>query len=139
MCIRDSAPLEDGERLFHVGVKLVLPLGKLRPVAQNLLGGQPSLLGDEREAQVEMGWVLEQAPGIWRPILCLDHDAAGIEDTGRLKEILSERGYSETAVLQSIHKDWNEDVKPGVGWRPKARRSTFSSWRRRRSANESAP
>ena len=45
-----------------------------------------------------------------RPILCLDHDAAGIEATGRLKEILAERGYAETAVLQSIHKDWNEDL-----------------------------
>ena len=57
-----------------------------------------------------MLWMLEQAPGIRRPILCLDHDAAGIEATGRLKEILRERGYSETAVLQSIHKDWNEDL-----------------------------
>ena len=62
-----------------------------------------------------MLWMLEQAPGIRRPILCLDHDAAGIEATGRLKEILRERGYSETAVLQSIHKDWNEDVKARCG------------------------
>lgn len=44
------APLEGGERLAHVGVKLVLPLGKLRPVTQNLLGGQPPVLGDGREA-----------------------------------------------------------------------------------------
>ena len=49
-------------------------------------------------------WMLEQAPEIRHPILCLDHDAAGIEATGRLKEILAERGYAETAVLQSIHK-----------------------------------
>ena len=62
-----------------------------------------------------MLWMLEQAPGIRHPILCLDHDAAGIEATGRLKEILSERGYAETAVLQSIHKDWNEDVKARCG------------------------
>ena len=62
-----------------------------------------------------MLWMLEQAPGIRRPILCLDHDAAGIEATGRLKEILAERGYAETAVLQSIHKDWNEDVKARCG------------------------
>ncbi|UQT48652.1 DUF3991 and toprim domain-containing protein [Flavonifractor plautii] len=62
-----------------------------------------------------MLWMLEQAPEIRHPILCLDHDAAGIESTGRLKEVLSERGYSETAVLQSIHKDWNEDVKARCG------------------------
>ena len=62
-----------------------------------------------------MLWMLEQAPEFRRPILCLDHDAAGIEATGRLKEILAERGYAETAVLQSIHKDWNEDVKARCG------------------------
>mgnify|MGYP007007359968 CR=1 FL=1 len=49
------APLEAGERPVHVGVILVLPLGKLRPVAQNLLGGQPPVLGDGGKAQVEMG------------------------------------------------------------------------------------
>ena len=47
------APLEAGERPVHMGVKLVLPLGKLRPVAQNFLGGQPPVLGDGRKAQVE--------------------------------------------------------------------------------------
>ncbi len=60
-------------------------------------------------------WMLEQNPEIRRPILCLDHDAAGIEAAGRLKEILAERGYAETAVLQSVHKDWNEDVKARCG------------------------
>ena len=86
-----------------------------------------------------MLWMLEQAPGIRRPILCLDHDAAGIEATGRLKEILRERGYSETAVLQSIHKDWNEDVKADADWRRRVRRSTPNLWRRRRSVNGSVP
>lgn len=62
-----------------------------------------------------MLWMLEQNPEIRRPILCLDHDPAGIEATGRLKEILAGRGYAETAVLQSIHKDWNEDVKARCG------------------------
>lgn len=62
-----------------------------------------------------MLWMLEQNPEIRRPILCLDHDAAGIEATGRLKEILAGRGYAETAVLQSVHKDWNEDVKARCG------------------------
>ena len=46
------APLEGWKRLAHVGVKFVLPFGKLRPVAQNLLGGQPPVLGDGCEAQV---------------------------------------------------------------------------------------
>lgn len=58
-------------------------------------------------------WSRRRGSGV--PILCLDHDAAGIEATGRLKEILAERGYAETAVLQSIHKDWNEDVKARCG------------------------
>lgn len=62
-----------------------------------------------------MLWMLEQNPGIRRPILCLDHDAAGIEATGRLKELLAERGYAETAVLQPVCKDWNEDVKARRG------------------------
>lgn len=61
-----------------------------------------------------MLWMLEQKPEIRRPILCLDHDAAGIEATERLREILTGRGY-ETAVLQPTHKDWNEDVKAGHG------------------------
>lgn len=62
-----------------------------------------------------MLWMLEQNPGIRRPILCLDHDAAGIEATGRLKELLAKRGYAETAVLQPVCKDWNEDVKARHG------------------------
>ena len=60
-------------------------------------------------------WMLEQNPEIRRPILCLDHDPAGIEATGRLKDTLAERGYAEATILQSIHKDWNEDVKARCG------------------------
>ena len=48
------APPEDGERLFHVGVKLVLPLGELRPVAQNLLCRQPPVLCDGGKTQVKV-------------------------------------------------------------------------------------
>lgn len=44
-------------------------------------------------------------------VLCLDHDEAGIEATGRLKDILSERGYADITVKQSQYKDWNEDLK----------------------------
>lgn len=61
-----------------------------------------------------MLWMLEQAPEIRRPILCLDHDEAGIEAAGRLTEILDGRGY-QAAVLQPENKDWNEDLKAGHG------------------------
>lgn len=48
------APFEGGERLFHVGVELILPAGELRPVAQYLLGRQPPVLRDGRKAQVQV-------------------------------------------------------------------------------------
>ncbi|WP_143321121.1 toprim domain-containing protein [Clostridium sp. HBUAS56010] len=49
-------------------------------------------------------------------MLCLNHDAAGIEVTGRIKEILCEKNYCDSAymditVLHSEFKDWNEDLK----------------------------
>lgn len=63
---------------------------------------------------------LELNPHLRNIKLCLDHDAAGIEATGRLKDILYERGYCESRhieieVLQSKHKDWNEDLKAKYG------------------------
>ncbi|TWH59579.1 Toprim domain-containing protein [Desulfitobacterium sp. LBE] len=51
-------------------------------------------------------------------ILCLDHDEAGIEANGRLKDMLAEDGYTNTAVRQSIYKDWNEDLKAKHGMEP---------------------
>ena len=54
---------------------------------------------------------LELHPNLQKVILCLDHDEAGIETNGRLRDILVERGYMDTGVLQSVWKDWNEDVK----------------------------
>lgn len=59
---------------------------------------------------------LELNPHLKTPVLCLDHDEAGIEATGRLKDILCEREYLDPAnmeieVLQSDFKDWNEDLK----------------------------
>lgn len=71
-----------------------------------------ALCGVGEQAMLRM---LEQNSEIQRPILCLDHDSAGIEATGRLKEILAGRGYAETSVLQPEHKDWNEDVKARCG------------------------
>ena len=71
-----------------------------------------ALCGVGEQAMLRM---LEQAPNLRRPILCLDHDPAGIEANGRLTEILAGKGYRETAVLQSVCKDWNEDVKARCG------------------------
>lgn len=48
-------------------------------------------------------------------ILCLDHDAAGIEACGRLTEILLKNNYSQIRELRSAFKDWNEDVKDMCG------------------------
>lgn len=44
-------------------------------------------------------------------ILCLDHDAAGIEACGRLAELVMCEGDYKVKRLQSNYKDWNEDLK----------------------------
>jgi len=66
-------------------------------------------------AEHAMLWMLEQNPGLRAVCLCLDHDEAGIEASGRLAEILHEHGYDDVGMLQSEHKDWNEDLKAGRG------------------------
>lgn len=71
-----------------------------------------SLCGTSEHAMLSM---LERNPKIQSVILCLDHDAAGIEASGRLTEILRERGYDNVGVLQSEYKDWNEDIKARRG------------------------
>ena len=50
--------------------------------------------------------------------LCLDHDEAGIEADGRLKDILLENSCTNTAIMQSTYKDWNEDLKAKRGVEP---------------------
>ena len=62
-----------------------------------------------------MLWMLEQNPGIRSVCLCLDHDVAGIEASGRLTEILHERSYDNVGTIQSEYKDWNEDLKARRG------------------------
>lgn len=59
--------------------------------------------------------LLQGNPQIQDVSLCLDHDEPGIKATARLKEILSEHGYSNVSVLQSQYKDWNEDIKAQHG------------------------
>ena len=62
-----------------------------------------------------MLWMLEQNPKLRHIVLCLDHDAAGIEASGRLAEILHERGYDCVGMLQPEYKDWNEGLKARRG------------------------
>ena len=66
-------------------------------------------------AEHAMLWMLEKNPNLRKAILCLDHDAAGIEAAGRLSDILREHGYSQIASLQSEYKDWDEDLKAWNG------------------------
>ncbi len=61
---------------------------------------------------------LEQNPHLDKIILCLDHDEAGIEASGRLRDILSEKEYQQHSVRQSKYKDWNEDLKAIHGIQP---------------------
>ena len=51
-------------------------------------------------------------------ILCLDHDAAGIEACGRLAEILKIHGHNNIKRLRPKFKDWNEDLKDLNGEQP---------------------
>jgi hypothetical protein len=61
---------------------------------------------------------LDMNPRLKNIVLCLDHDEAGIEASGRLKDILRDKGYANISVLQSQHKDWNEDLKARHGVTP---------------------
>lgn len=62
--------------------------------------------------------VLSQNNYLSNVVMCLDHDAAGIEATGRLAEILREKGYDRISCLKSAFKDWNEDLKAQHGIMP---------------------
>lgn len=66
-------------------------------------------------AEHAMLQMLSDYPNLDTIILCLDHDPAGIEGCGRLKEILKEQGYLQVKRLQSEYKDWNEDLKVRKG------------------------
>lgn len=62
-----------------------------------------------------MLWMLKQNPNIQNIALCLDHDEAGVEASGRLAEVLKNHGYPDVCILRSEYKDWNEDVKAHYG------------------------
>jgi hypothetical protein len=44
-------------------------------------------------------------------VLCTDNDVGGIDAAERLRDILSENGYSNIFRMTSRNKDWNEDLK----------------------------
>lgn len=67
-----------------------------------------SLCGVSAHATLKM---LEVYPHLQSVVLCLDHDAAGIENCQRLANILAEHSYTDVSVLRSKYKDWNEDIK----------------------------
>lgn len=61
---------------------------------------------------------LELNPHLTNIVLCMDHDEAGIEANGRLKDMLAGKGYAEVGMQQSQYKDWNEDLKAKHGLMP---------------------
>ncbi len=71
-----------------------------------------SLCGTSEHAML---WMLEQNPNLKAVCLCLDHDEAGIEASGRLAETLHACGYDDVGILQPECKDWNEDLKARRG------------------------
>lgn len=62
--------------------------------------------------------LLELYPQLDHVVLCLDHDAAGIEAAERIYDILMEHGQSAVGQAQSKYKDWNEDLKARHGFTP---------------------
>ncbi len=56
-----------------------------------------------------MMWMLEQYPQLRKVSLCLDNDEAGHKASERLKNQLSEKGYSSQRLI-SEGKDWNDDL-----------------------------
>jgi hypothetical protein len=74
-----------------------------------------ALCGISEHAMLKM---LELHPHLKSVALCLDHDEAGIEATGRLYDILWNKGHEAAAVLRPQNKDWNEDLKAKRGLTP---------------------
>ena len=63
---------------------------------------------------------LEIHPDLKKIVLCLDNDEAGQSATQRIKESLSQKGYTDVRVEVPLNKDWDEDlqvlsgIKPGI-------------------------
>lgn len=61
---------------------------------------------------------LEANTNLKKIVLCLDHDNAGIAASVRLKNTLTEHGYTDIRIKQPVNKDWDEDVRAGHGIEP---------------------
>lgn len=84
---------------------------------------QHSYVALDGVAEHAMLHLLECHPSLKNIMLCLDHDAAGIEAAYRLKEVLADHdvyvpAYMDIEILQSRYKDWNEDLKALHGVSP---------------------
>lgn len=51
-------------------------------------------------------------------VLCLDHDNAGKAACIRIREVLLQNGYKDVRMLNSVNKDWDEDIKALNGITP---------------------
>lgn len=69
-----------------------------------------ALCGVSEQAMLKM---LEINPNLNHVLLCLDHDAAGIEASEKFQDLLSKKGI-ECSRLLSKCKDWNEDIKKSL-------------------------
>lgn len=79
---------------------------------------QHSYVALDGVAEHAMLHVLSKNMHLKNVVLCLDHDPAGIEASGRLTDILHEKGYACVSCLQPACKDWNEDLKAQHGITP---------------------
>lgn len=59
---------------------------------------------------IGLEYLLEQRNDIQSIMLCFDHDEHGIEACERVTDQLMEKGYNQIGIIQSIHKDFNEDI-----------------------------
>lgn len=62
-------------------------------------------------AEHAMIHILSTNRNINKVVLCLDNDIAGIEATGRLKEILKINDFNNISKITPLNKDFNEDLK----------------------------
>ncbi len=108
----------------HIGTSDTLyvfeaPIDMLSYISLHQRGWQQqSFVTLDGVAEHAMLQVLSHNNYLFNVVMCLDHDAAGIEATGRLVEILREKGYDRISCLQSAFKDWNEDLKAQHGITP---------------------
>ena len=58
---------------------------------------------------------LDSHKNIGHVVLCTDDDEGGIDGAERIRDILSERGFTNITRLYPTYKDWNEDLKAKHG------------------------